>query len=251
MGDQLSIFDYMRQPVKVDKPIRLIELFAGYGSQAMALKRLGADFETYKVVEFDKYAIASYNAVHGTNFLTIDINNVKGEDLQICDKQDYTYLLTYSFPCTDISVAGRMEGMAEDSGTRSALLWQVGRILRELAAADSLPDIMLMENVPAIHSDKNKPHFQKWLDFLQKIGYSTYVQDLNACDFGIAQNRVRTFAISFLGEVNYKFPDPMELYYSLEDYFEDLTEEQALKQVVKSEKALNLIIRLDDEGKLE
>ena len=94
MGDQLSIFDFMRQPIKIDKPIRLIELFAGYGSQAMALKRLGADFETYKVVEFDKYAIASYNAIHGTDFPTIDINNVKGEDLQICDKEDYTYLLT-------------------------------------------------------------------------------------------------------------------------------------------------------------
>ena len=141
--------------------------------------------------------------------------------------------------------------MAEDSGTRSALLWQVGRILRELKEADSLPNILLMENVPAIHSAKNKPHFQKWLDFLESMNYSTFVQDLNACDFGIAQNRVRTFAISFLGEVNYRFPDPMELYKSLEDYFEELTEEQALKLVVKSEKALKLIIKLDDEGRLE
>ena len=76
MGEmQFSMWDYIRQPFKIDKPIRLIELFAGYGSQAMAMERLGADFEKYRVVEFDKYAIASYNAIHGTDFETIDVKN--------------------------------------------------------------------------------------------------------------------------------------------------------------------------------
>lgn len=70
--NQIDIFDIMRQPVQITKPIRLIELFAGYGSQAMALKRIGADFEHYRVVEFDKYAVASYNAVHGTTFPPLD-----------------------------------------------------------------------------------------------------------------------------------------------------------------------------------
>lgn len=79
----------------ITKPIRLIELFAGYGSQAMALQRLEADFERYRVVEFDKYAIASYNAVHGTNFPTIDIRDVHASDLGICDTDRFTYLLTY------------------------------------------------------------------------------------------------------------------------------------------------------------
>lgn len=68
--NQMSIFDFTREPISITKPIRLIELFAGYGSQAMALKRIGAKFEHYRVVEFDKYAIASYNAVHGTDFPT-------------------------------------------------------------------------------------------------------------------------------------------------------------------------------------
>ena len=99
MGEeQVSMWDYLRQPFKIDKPIRLIELFAGYGSQAMALERLGAKFETYRVIEFDKYAIASYNAVHGTNFPTIDVKDMRGGDLGITDKDKFTYMLTYSFP---------------------------------------------------------------------------------------------------------------------------------------------------------
>ena len=78
MSEQLNLFDITRQEYQIEKPIRLIELFAGYGSQAMALRNLEADFEHYKVVEFDKYAIASYNAVHNTDFPTIDICEVGG-----------------------------------------------------------------------------------------------------------------------------------------------------------------------------
>lgn len=103
----MNIFDYLREPISITKPIRLIELFAGYGSQAMALRRIGAEFEHYRVVEFDKYAIASYNAVHGTDFSTMDITQVHAVDLAITDTKTFTYLLTYSFPCTDLSVAGK------------------------------------------------------------------------------------------------------------------------------------------------
>ena len=103
------------------KTVRLIELFAGYGSQAMAIKRLGIPYESYRVVEFDKYAINSYNAVHDTKFPTIDIRDFTGEDLGIVDTDKYNYVMTYSFPCTDLSVAGKMQGMSRDSGTRSGL----------------------------------------------------------------------------------------------------------------------------------
>lgn len=251
MNGQMTLFDYTREQVKIDTPIRLIELFAGYGSQAMALRNLGADFEHYRVVEFDKYAMDSYNAIHGTNFDPTDINDVKGVDMGIVDKSRFTYLLTYSFPCTDISIAGRMAGMAEDSGTRSSLLWQVKRILEELKETDSLPQILLMENVTAIHSDENRPHFSKWLDFLNDIGYVSYSTDLNAADFGVAQHRERTFVVSILGEYNYTFPHTMDLSKCIEDYFEDLTEEQALQYVVKSEKALDLLVKLDEKNELE
>lgn len=251
MNGQLNLFEMTMPKVKIENQIRLIELFAGYGSQAMALRNLGADFETYRVVEFDKYAIDSYNAIHGTKFPTTDICDVKGIDLGIEDVGRFIYLLTYSFPCTDLSVAGRMAGMAEGSGTRSSLLWEVKRILGELHEMNTLPQILLMENVPAIHSEENKPHFRKWLDFLESIGYSSYCQDLNASDYGVAQNRERTFVVSILGKAYYKFPEPMELDYCIEDYFEDLSEEQALKYIVKSDKARELLVELDEEGKLE
>jgi DNA (cytosine-5)-methyltransferase 1 len=216
----------------------------------MALRNLGADFETWRVVEFDKYAVASYNAIHGTDYPAIDINDVSAEDLGIVDREHFTYLLTYSFPCTDLSIAGRMAGMSEDSGTRSSLLWQVKRILTE--CQDNLPQILVMENVPAIHNGQNMPDFRKWLDFLESLGYSSYMQDLNAWDFNLAQSRERTFVVSLLGDYNYKFPEIIDdLDFCIEDYFEDLTEEQALQLVVKSEKALDLLVKLDDEGKLE
>ena len=93
--DQITLFDMTMPMIKIDKPIRLLEIFAGYGSQAMALRNLGANFETYRVVEFDKYAIASYNAVHGTDFPTIDVCEVHGGDLGIVNKTEFTYLLTY------------------------------------------------------------------------------------------------------------------------------------------------------------
>ncbi len=98
MGEQQSIFDYLRQPFKIQKPIRLIELFAGYGSQAMAMERLGVKFEHHRAIEIDKYAMASYNAIHGTDFVPTDICSMRGGDLGITDKDKYTYLLTYSFP---------------------------------------------------------------------------------------------------------------------------------------------------------
>lgn len=93
--DQLNIFDVLYENYKIKNKIRLIELFAGVGSQAMALRDLGADFESYRVVEFDKYAVKSYNAIHGTNFPAIDIRDIHFEDLGIVDKQNVTYLLTH------------------------------------------------------------------------------------------------------------------------------------------------------------
>lgn len=93
---QLSLFE--KPTFKINKPIRLIELFAGVGSQAMALRDIGANFEHYRVVEFDKYAIASYNAIHGTDFPTMDVTKIKGGDLGITNTDKYCYILTYSFP---------------------------------------------------------------------------------------------------------------------------------------------------------
>lgn len=220
--NQIDIFDITRQPVQITKPIRLIELFAGYGSQAMALKRIGADFEHYRVVEFDKYAVASYNAVHGTDFPPLDITKIHAEDLNICDTERYCYLMTYSFPCTDLSMAGKRAGMKKGSGTRSGLLWEVERILREIKeSGGELPQILFMENVPQVHADANRADFQSWIDFLTSLGYVSYWQDLNAKDYGVAQNRNRCFMFSLQGEFNYKFPHPELLTKRIRDYLEE------------------------------
>ncbi|MCR5629869.1 DNA (cytosine-5-)-methyltransferase [Eubacterium sp.] len=226
------------------KKIRLIEMFAGIGSQAAALKRLNVDFEHYKVIEFDKYAIASYNAINGTNFETTDIRNVKGEDLQIVDTDKFTYLLTYSFPCQDLSVAGKQRGMTKGTGTRSGLLWEVERILSECM---DLPQILLMENVPQVHSAKNMPDFEKWQQFLESKGYTNYWKDLNAKNYGVAQNRNRCFMISFLEYVKFSFPDEIPLDKTMKDYLEDEVDE---KFYINNDKANKLILKLVENGEL-
>lgn len=196
--DQLSIFDILYDEFKITNKIRLIELFAGIGSQAMALRELGADFEHYRVVEFDKYAVASYNAIHGTNFSAMDVTKISGLDLGIVDTDKFTYLLTYSFPCQDLSVAEKQRGMAKGSGTRSGLLWEVERLLNEV---ENLPQLLLMENVPQVHGEANMPQFIDWIDFLKSKGYSSYWQDLNAKNYGVAQNRDRCFYGKYFGRL--------------------------------------------------
>ena len=238
----------IREPVQITKPIRLIELFAGYGSQAMALRDIGAQFEHYRVVEFDKYAIASYNAVHGTDFPPLDITQIHADDLNICDTEKYCYLMTYSFPCTDLSLAGKQAGMKKGSGTRSGLLWEVERILKEIRdGGGELPQILFMENVPQVHANANMGDFQNWIDFLTSLGYVSYWQDLNAKNYGVAQNRERCFMFSFLGEYNYHFPQPIPLKKKLKDYLEDDVEE---KYYINNEKAKKLIKQLIDNGTL-
>lgn len=96
--DNLTIFDFMYEKYKLTKPIRLIELFAGYGSQALALKYLNIPFEHHLVCELDKYAMQSYNDIHNTNFEPSDITKL--ESLNIVDTNKYNYILTYSFPCS-------------------------------------------------------------------------------------------------------------------------------------------------------
>ena len=220
---QISLFDMDKTPLKIDKPIRLIELFAGIGSQAKALSRLGVDFEHYRVCEFDRYAIKSYNAVHGTNFVTSDITQLTAQDLGIVDTDKYCYLMTYSFPCQDLSLAGKGNGMAKGSGTRSGLLWEVERLLNE---CEELPQILLMENVTQVHGKKNIEQFNEWLDFLESKGYSNYWKDLNAKNFGIPQNRDRTFMVSVLGNYTYEFPKQFPLELRLKDMLEDSVDEK-------------------------
>ena len=228
---------------KIAKPVRLIELFAGIGSQAKALELLGVDFEHWKVCEFDDYAMKSYNAVHNTNFKTSDIQNLTASDLEIKDKDKYEYIMTYSYPCTDISIAGKKEGMERNSGTRSSLLWEVERLLKE--CGDNKPQILLMENVRECHNGKNAPLFFEWTSFLRSIGYKNFYTDMDAKNYGIPQTRKRCFMLSILDEnAYYEFPQACGLSYSVKEFLEDKVNK---KYYVKEETALPLIKKMEKE----
>lgn len=221
--EQIDLFSYTMPKFKIDKPIRLIELFAGIGSQAQALKNLGVPFEHHRVVEWDKYCIKSYNAIHGTNFEPSDITKIHAEDLGITDTDKYCYIMTYSFPCQDLSLAGLGKGMQKGSGTRSGLLWEVERILDE---CEHLPQVLLMENVPQVIGTKNIADFQLWRRKLESLGFTNYVHLLNSRNYGIPQNRNRCFMVSLLGEYHYTFPKKQELKLRLKDMLEDRVDEK-------------------------
>jgi DNA (cytosine-5)-methyltransferase 1 len=242
MKDNLFDFEEKR---KLTKPIRLIELFGGVGAQAMALNEIGANFEHYRLVEFDRFPVASYNAIHGTNFAPQDIRDVKGADLGIIETDEFDYIMTYSFPCQDLSVEGKQKGMSKDSGTRSGLLWEVERLLNE---TENLPQVLLMENVPQVHGKKNRGDFDKWCEFLRGKGYVNYWQDLNAKDYEIPQSRNRTFMISFLGGGFFNFPPKKTLKKSIADFLEEEVEE---KFFIEKPKAKELILTLKERNLLD
>lgn len=276
---QTTIFDAIYPKFKIDKPIRLIEFFAGYGSQALALKYLGVPFEHWKICEWAVKSIQAYKDIHFTNeHLTfnndrikeemvdylyklgissnynepmtkeqinrlneeqlktileniaithnlVNIQQVKGEDLKIVDTDKYEYMLTYSFPCQDLSLAGKGKGMS-DTSTRSGMLWEVERILTECKELGTLPQVLLMENVPQVHGEGNVEDFNKWQLRLEELGYKNYFQDLIATDYGIPQTRNRCFMVSILGEYSYSFPPKQELKLRLKDMLEDNVDEK-------------------------
>ena len=288
MENQTTIFDMLYPKKKITKPIRLIECFAGYGSQALALKYLGVPFEHWKTCEWAIKSIQAYKDIHFSDDDTdyskgltkeeiinvlhylgisqnynepmkleqikrlnenelrkiynnivatcnlVNIQKVKGKDLEIVDTDKYEYIMTYSFPCQDLSLAGKGKGMS-DTTTRSGMLWEVERILTE---CENKPQILLMENVPQVKT--NDPlAWERWLSRLEELGYKNYHQDLIATDYGIPQTRNRTFMISLLGDYNYTFPKPIPLKLKLKDMLEDNVDEK----YYLSDKRLNILTR--------
>lgn len=200
-----------------EHPLRLIELFAGIGSQTQAMTNIGIAHKVVAISEIDKYAIQSYEAMHGKANNLGDIRKI--EELPDAD------LWTYSFPCQDISVAGKGAGIKE--GTRSGLLFEVERLLRVAAEHGTLPKYLLLENVKNLVSKKFKADFDKWLDFLSKLGYTNYWKVLNAKDYGIPQNRERVFCVSIRGEHEpFVFPKAKELTIRLRDLIDETVEER-------------------------
>lgn len=200
-----------------ENPLRLIELFAGIGSQTQALTNIGIAHKVVAISEIDKYAIQSYEAMHGKANNLGDIRKI--EELPDAD------LWTYSFPCQDISVAGKGAGIKE--GTRSGLLFEVERLLHVASEKGTLPKYLLLENVKNLVSKKFKADFDKWLDFLAELGYTNYWKVLNAKDYGIPQNRERVFCVSIRGEHKpFVFPKPKELTIRLRDMIDETVDER-------------------------
>ena len=198
------------------KKIKVIELFAGVGSQAMALRNIGIDYEIIGISEIDKFAIKSYEAIHGEVHNFGDISKI--EKLPYCD------LLTYSFPCQDLSIAGQQKGISKD--TRSGLLLEVERLLLKAKENGTLPKYLLLENVKNLVGKKFIKDFERWLNFLNSLGYYSNWEVLNAKDYGIPQNRERIFVVSSLENMHYKFPNPVELKSKMKDLLEEKVNEK-------------------------
>ena len=214
--------------------IKVFEAFAGYGSQSMALRRLGIDFEVVGISEIDKYAIQAYMAVHGDTPNYGDISKIDWNSVPDFD------FLTYSFPCTDISTAGQQKGLAEGSGTRSSLLWECRKAIEA-----KRPKYLLMENVKNLVSKKFTPYLKEWLRFLEGQGYSNYTKVLNAKDFGVPQNRERVFMVSILGEASFHFPKP----FTLEKRLKDVLEKDVDESFYLSEKIVKTFLARNEKNK--
>ncbi len=229
--NQIDIFELTLEQFKfTHRPIRLFEAFAGIGCQAMALKQLGIEYEVVGISEIDKYAIASYHAIHDGEYDSLDnLDKIFQKnkltknygDISKMEKIPECDIFTWSFPCTDLSKAGKRKGMTED--TRSGLVYEV---LRLLQATKDKPQVLIMENVP----DLVQANFaRQWADIQYEIecmGYSNYTQRLNAKDYGVAQNRDRVFMVSIMGKYSYKFPERVKLEKRLKDYLENDVDEK-------------------------
>lgn len=198
--------------------IKVFTAFSGYDSQCLALDKLGIDYELVGWSEIDKYAIQAHNALFpqwaDRNYG--DISKIDWENVPDFD------LFTYSFPCTDISNAGRQEGLAKGSNTRSSLLWECQK-----AIEIKRPKYCLMENVAALVSEKFRPYYLEWERLMCRYGYTNYSRILDASSYGIPQHRERIFMVSILDDAHpFYWPEPIPLKKRLKDVLEQNVDEK-------------------------
>ena len=195
--------------------IKILELFGGIGACTKALERQKIPYEIADYVEIDKYAVASYNAIHGTNFIPQDITK--------WDKDIKVDLVMHGSPCQDFSIAGKQAGGDKDTGTRSSLMYETLRIVEKLK-----PKYVIWENVKNLLSKKHHHNFQAYQDAMAELGYTNYYKVLNAKDFGVPQNRERVFTVSIRNDIpgGFEFPEPEPLTKRLKDMLEDSVDEK-------------------------
>jgi DNA-cytosine methyltransferase len=170
------------------KKLKVISLFSGYGTQELALKYCGINHTTVAHCDILASANAAFNSLHKTEIGNLgDVSKLDEKSFPACD------LLTYSFPCQDISISGVQRGIKK--GTRSGLLFEVERLVEH-----NKPKYLLMENVKNLVSKNHMPAFSEYIDKLKSLGYGNSWIILNGADFGCPQNRERVFMFSVLGE---------------------------------------------------
>lgn len=222
--------------------IKLLSLFSGIGAFETALRRGGYQFETVNYCEIDPYAAKAYSQIHGISE-DFNLHDVRTVNPLLMDNVN---LVTFGFPCQDISVAGKQKGFEhEGERTRSGLFFEALRIIEFLQ-----PEYAICENVKALTSKKFTAEFQTVLNGLSKAGYNNYWEVLNAKDYGIPQNRERVFIISIRKDIDkngFKFPEKMPLNIRVKDILENNVDE---KYYINTDKARQLIKKLLDKNRI-
>lgn len=210
--------------------LKVFTAFSGYDSQCLALDRCRINYDLVGWSEIEKYAIMAHNALF-PQYANRNYGDISKIDWKTVPDFD---LFTYSFPCQDLSKAGRLRGLDMGSGTRSSLLWECQRAIEE-----KMPKYLLMENVPNLVSKRFIGIFNEWTKYLQSIGYRSYSAVLNAKNYGIPQNRERVYCVSILDEADdvYYFPDELPLKKTFIDMVDDSADESYYLTKERIEKA--------------
>ena len=217
--------------------IRLLSLFSGIGAFESALCRGGYQFETVNYCEIDPYAAKAYSQIHDIPEEK-NLHDVRQVNTLLMDNIN---LMTWGWPCQDISVAGKQRGFTDSDGnrTRSGLFFEGLRILETLQ-----PEYAIAENVKALTGKKFTAEFETVLTSLDKAGYNNYWEVLNAKDYGIPQNRERIFIISIRKDIDtgtFTFPEKQELKLRVKDVLEPVVDE---KYYIDNERSRNLIQKI-------
>lgn len=220
--------------------LRLGSCFTGIGAWEKALKRLGVNYDLQWYFEKDKYASASYSAIHNESE-DKNLWDITKVDLSKINEVD---LLTYSPPCQAFSVAGRQEGTKDPRGV---MFYHTLPIIEK-----SNPKVLMMENVKGLKGKKFKVLFEDMLKSLNRLGYNNYYEVLNSKDFGVPQNRERLFLISIrkdIDDYNFKFPKSFELTKKLKDVLDNNVESKYYINKCLNMKFGNNYIQYDNSGK--
>ena len=185
--------------------IKLIELFAGIGTQHYAFSQY-ADIDNIGISEIDTRPLKAYQVLNGDFYNFGDITKIQ--------ELPYADIWTYSFPCTDLSIAGKQQGF---EGEHSSLLFEVYRLLKN----SNRPRVLIMENVSNLLSAKFKHQFEDWISALDELGYQSTWKKIKGCEYGGGTIRDRVFMVSVLKSMPaFIFPSPTPTDKTLSDFLE-------------------------------